>query len=126
MNLKTECWITDKPYTLATERIKLYILLKAAGLKVDTTSFENTIRNGEGRYKGHIGHVPRTGLFPAWQKSRDRMIFETEEETMKFASGISIKYTLSKEELIECLVKMIKNEPIQGELGNNTESRREG
>lgn len=117
MNLKTEYWITDKPYTPATERIKLYILLKAAGLKVDTTSFEDTIRNGEGRYKGHIGHVPRTGLFPAWQLSRDRM---------RFKHGDAIQHIISREELIEHLVKMIKNEPIQGELGNNTESRREG
>lgn len=100
MNLKTECWITDKPYTLATKRIKLYILLKAAGFKVDTMVFEDTIRNGEGRYKGHIGHVPRTGLFPAWQKSRNRMIFETEDV---------IRHVISREELIIHLVKMIKD-----------------
>lgn len=121
MNLIDETWITDEPITSATERMKLYILLQAAGFKIIVDRNEEAIINSGNRsgiYKGHFGHLAdRNAVFATFYTSR---------ETMKFASGISIKYTLSKEELIECLVKMIKNEPIQGELGNNTESRREG
>lgn len=104
MYLMNDTWITDEPITPITKRMKLYILLEAAGFRVrigaiEVAMSEEAIYNRE-LYKGHLGHTSGTNnLFAAYYTSRNNMMFE---------GGVPIQYAISEKELVEQLVKMIK------------------